>query len=126
MSYKKPNKQLKAFRIILFCSLVPPCKAFTPILAEAYMEWKEKGRSIEIVFISSDRDNNEFQGYYKDMPWLAVDLNNKDSIKQLKSAFDVKGIPFFVILDENGNVIDNQARASVTNYGPSVIVNWEK
>lgn len=104
----------------------PPCKAFTPILAEAYMEWKEKGRSIEIVFISSDRDDKEFQGYYNEMPWLAIELSNKDAVKLLKNRFDVKGIPFFVILDENGNVVDNQARASVTNYGPSAIVNWEK
>jgi nucleoredoxin len=30
------------------------------------------GQSIEIVYISSDRDDRSFQEYFAKMPWLAV------------------------------------------------------
>ena len=33
----------------------PPCRAFTPILKDAYEEYLKESCDIEIVFVSSDR-----------------------------------------------------------------------
>ena len=46
-------------------SWCPPCKQFTPKLATFYKQMKEegKGRSLEIIFISADRDVGSFQEY---------------------------------------------------------------
>ena len=30
------------------------------------------GKKIEIIFVSSDSDEDEFKEYYEDMPWTAV------------------------------------------------------
>ncbi|CAF3969106.1 unnamed protein product, partial [Rotaria sordida] len=50
----------------------PPCRNFTPILIEFYKKHAET-KKFEIIFISSDNDEDSFNEYYEDMPWLALD-----------------------------------------------------
>ena len=50
----------------------PPCQEFTPVFAELYNEINENGKVLEVVFISGDKTQEEFDKYYKDMPWLAL------------------------------------------------------
>ncbi len=43
----------------------PPCRGFTPILAEFYNDVKKRDASnLEIIFITSDRDEASFNDYY--------------------------------------------------------------
>ena len=49
----------------------PPCKAFSPILAQFYNQTFVKNH-LEIVFVSSDRDESSFGSYFGGMPWLAM------------------------------------------------------
>jgi nucleoredoxin len=42
-----------------------PCRGFTPELVKVYNELKEGGKAFEIVFISSDQDQETFDGYYR-------------------------------------------------------------
>jgi thiol-disulfide isomerase/thioredoxin len=46
----------------------PPCKSFTPLLIDFYNANKE---DLEIIFLSSDRDEESFNGYFGKMPWLS-------------------------------------------------------
>jgi nucleoredoxin len=57
----------------------PPCRMFTPQLADFYRKFKqtEAGSRLEIVFVSSDRDENAFKEYLADMPWLALPYSNR-------------------------------------------------
>ena len=50
----------------------PPCRGFTPKLAEWYVSMKAKRDDFEVVFVSSDRDEGSFNEYYHEMPWLAL------------------------------------------------------
>jgi peptide-N4-(N-acetyl-beta-glucosaminyl)asparagine amidase len=52
----------------------PPCRRFTPMLAELYSHLKEEfsTHGLEMVFVSSDRDESGFQQYFVSMPWIAV------------------------------------------------------
>ena len=52
----------------------PPCKAYTPKLAEFYKAFKksDKGKAFDIVFVSSDKDDEAFTEYYGTMPWKAL------------------------------------------------------
>lgn len=84
-------------------SWCPPCRGFTPTLIEAYNELSSKG-DLEIVFVSSDRDEDSFQGYFSKMPWLAIPNSEKDMIKSLGKEFSVMGIPHLVFLDKDGKV----------------------
>merc|ERR1719189_2563325 len=45
----------------------PPCKQFTPMLAQAYN--RQQGLACQVVFVSSDRDQGSWQSYYNEMPW---------------------------------------------------------
>jgi len=57
----------------------PPCRGFTPELAKFYNEMKKKvGDKLEIVFISSDRSEADWKGYFAEMPWLALPFSARD------------------------------------------------
>ena len=52
----------------------PPCRAFTPQLVQWYNRFKKSsnGSNFDIVFLSSDKTVEDFNEYFKEMPWYAV------------------------------------------------------
>jgi len=80
-----------------------PCRRFTPMLAEVYTHLKEEvapSHGLEIVFVSSDRDQGSFKQYYGTMPWTAVPFNHGRMLQaQISARYGVNGIPAFVVLD---------------------------
>lgn len=92
----------------------PPCRGFTPVLAEAYKELVAQGKPIQIVFVSSDRDQGQFDGYYNDMPWLALPFNERDAKTALCEKYGVSGIPCLVLLDAaTGELKTKDGRAEI-------------
>ncbi len=57
----------------------PPCRAFTPQLADWYKKVKAgpNGSKFEIVFVSSDRDEQSMKEYFGEMPWHAVPYDDR-------------------------------------------------
>lgn len=47
----------------------PPCKAFSPVLIDFYNTCKD---DLEVIYISSDRDDKSFGDYFGKMPWVAM------------------------------------------------------
>lgn len=92
----------------------PPCRGFTPKLSEQYKEhYKEKG--LEIVFVSSDRDQAAFDSYFGEQPWLALPFPDREAKERLSRRFKVQGIPTFVIVDPaTGSVINANGREAVS------------
>jgi len=89
----------------------PPCRGFTPKLAEFYKSGlKEK---MEIVFVSSDRDKEAFDEYFGEMPWLALPYEKRAEKDALSKAFGVSGIPSFVVINPDGTVITADGRSKV-------------
>merc|ERR1719362_1358602 len=84
-------------------------------LAERYNKLKEEGVKVEVIFISSDRDEDGFNGYYGDMPWLALPFNERDVKTKVNEKFGVSGIPTLVILNSDGSKSNAQGRAAVMN-----------
>lgn len=101
----------------------PPCRGFTPKLADHYKEWKKLGVSIEVVFVSSDRSEEEFNGYFSEMPWLAVPKNS-EAIGLLKKQYEISGIPTLIILDKSGKIIDAQADDTLNDLGGKALEKW--
>ena len=90
----------------------PPCRGFTPKLAEWYAKsLKEKG--LEIVFVSSDRDEKSFNEYFAEQPWLALPFSDRTKKAELSKQFKVQGIPTLVILNKDGTVITTKGRAAL-------------
>lgn len=92
----------------------PPCRTFASMLAEAYSELRDE--SFQIIFISTDRDEDEFRSSLEGMPWLAIPYADKTRY-DLSRIFDVKGIPRLVLLGPDGKVLKTDGRAMISSYG---------
>ena len=57
----------------------PPCKDFTPVLAEFYEELCQRGAPFEIVFVSCDTSEEDMMEYFTSMhgDWWAVPYDSK-------------------------------------------------
>lgn len=93
----------------------PPCRGFTPTLIETYNRIKnEQGKKLEIVFVSSDRDEASFRDYFGTMPWLAAAYEDRESKAELSKAFQVEGIPTLVFIDpKTGKILNKNGRMAV-------------
>lgn len=89
-----------------------PCRGFTPMLTEFYNYLKEDvapTHGLEVIFVSSDRNEAEFQQYYSSMPFKAVPFANRGLAQQLKTVFAVQGIPSLVVLDTlSGRIVTQE------------------
>ena len=58
----------------------PPCRGFTPNLGKFYENVKgsSNGDKFDIVFVSSDRDQEAFTEYLNDMPWWALPFERRE------------------------------------------------
>jgi len=111
-SIRGPGKVIGIYFSAHWC---PPCKGFTPKLAEAYKALKAQGKEFEIIFVSSDRSMQDFQSYFAEHPWIAIPQGDKrkDVLSQL---FEVEGIPTFVTIDgETGKTINANARGAISD-----------
>ncbi|KAL8161604.1 hypothetical protein V2J09_013093 [Rumex salicifolius] len=61
-----------------------PCCAFIPMLIEVYHEIKEEDEALEVIFITSDKDQECFDGFFATMPWLALPL---ERLKEIEAGF---------------------------------------
>ncbi|KAL3876104.1 hypothetical protein ACJMK2_033982 [Sinanodonta woodiana] len=94
----------------------PPCRGFTPVLAEFYKNIKasKKAGMLEIVFISSDRDQESFNDYYAEMPWKALSFSDRQRKELLCGKFGIRGIPSFILLNaKDGSVVVANGRENV-------------
>jgi len=103
------NKSVALYFSAHWC---PPCRSFTPMLAKAYKEHL-KGKDLEIIFVSSDRDERAFASYHKEMPWLALPFGDRARKGGLGSRFGVQGIPCLVLIDAKGNLVTKDGRGKV-------------
>ena len=71
----------------------------------------------EVVFVSSDRDEESFNAYFKKMPWLAFPFAESETRQSLKELFKVRGIPHLVILDGSGRVSTEEGVRIIYDYG---------
>ena len=46
-----------------------PCRAFTPLLASLYNRLNDRNVPFEVVFVSSDSNEEEWMSYFTSMPW---------------------------------------------------------
>eukprot|EP01017_Pseudomicrothorax_dubius_P018212 TRINITY_DN2022_c0_g1_i11.p1 TRINITY_DN2022_c0_g1~~TRINITY_DN2022_c0_g1_i11.p1 ORF type:complete len:263 (-),score=54.79 TRINITY_DN2022_c0_g1_i11:24-812(-) len=103
----------------------PPCRAFTPKLADFYKKVNASGKQLEIVFMSCDRDEGQFNSYFAEQPWLAVQYSSS-AREDLAEKYGVKGIPALFVMNADGTVARNEGRDDVAGKGPSAFEDWAK
>lgn len=96
----------------------PPCRSFTPVLVDFYNQVKALGPDeLEVVFVSSDQDQAQFDGYYASMTYTALPFDNRALKQKLGDKYGVRGIPTLIVLDgRDGHVVDAAARGSVSSH----------
>lgn len=81
----------------------PPCRSFTPELSEFYNKVNESEKRFEVIFISSDSSETEFNEYFAEMPWKALKFEQENR-EQIKNDHGVSGIPTLVIYRNTGSL----------------------
>ncbi|XP_077500609.1 nucleoredoxin-like protein 2 [Amblyomma americanum] len=103
----------------------PPCRNFTPTLAEAYREAKHEGLPIELVFVSSDRNSAEMVEYVKTShgDWLSLPYG--DVLQSvLKARYKVAGIPTLVVIKTDGALVCANGRPDVQAKASQAFKDW--
>merc|ERR1711923_320080 len=102
----------------------PPCRQFTPMLADFYGEVSEE---LEIVFVSSDRSPEDMTSYMKEShgDWLAVE-HNSTVANELKQEYGISGIPSLIVVKHDGTLVTKDGRSHVTGKPPAQAVkDWK-
>lgn len=83
-------------------------RQFSPQLVQWYNSLGPN-KTVELVFLSADHDENSFTSYYAGMPWLAVP-HDDDGREALMGYLRVQGIPRLAVLDgRTGRIIEENA-----------------
>jgi len=96
------------------------------VLAKAYEEAIKAGAKFELVFVSSDQDEEGFEEYFGSHPWKAVAFDNEKVRETLGQTHGIRGIPALVVLNSKGEVISKEGRAAVTKDKENAIIEWAK
>jgi len=81
------------------------------------MNAKSKTKNFEIVFVSSDRNEESFKEYFEEMPWCALSFKERTLKNNLSELYDVQGIPTLVLLTGNGELITKDGRSAISDLG---------
>lgn len=103
-------------------SWCPPCKAFTPKLVDFYNKTRSKHDNFELVYISSDSNEDAQEKYMVDyeMPWPAVKYG--DAKDKMVREYAGSGIPCLVVVDRDGNVLAD-SYVNGKYVGPTTVMN---
>ena len=110
-----PTTHLEEKRVFLYFSSerCVKCKSLTPQLVSLYFSQLAQ-KDIQLVFISSDLDEDTFHEYHDTMPWPAVPWKRRDLKEELCERFNVRRLPTLIGLDENFEEI---SRNDLTFHG---------
>lgn len=94
--------------IDVWATWCPPCKAEIPYLQE--LERKFHGKKIKFVSISIDNPNtkNKWKKMIADKQMSGIQLF-ADGDNSLMEAYQISGIPRFLLIDAKGNIINSNA-----------------
>uniref|UniRef100_T1JL93 Thioredoxin domain-containing protein n=1 Tax=Strigamia maritima TaxID=126957 RepID=T1JL93_STRMM len=105
----------------------PPCRLFTPTLAEFYASIKAKEQNFEMIFITSDRSDEAMKSYMLEChgDWLAVPYKLEEFREKLDEKFEIDGIPTLIIL-KDGEMVTNTGRWDVELKPDACYDHWAK
>ena len=105
----------------------PPCRKFTTSLKKNYEEANKSGtKQLEVIFCSSDGNEDAFVRNYNDMEWFAIDFNDQARKQSLSQLYGIMELPTLVILDRNGRVISLTGDKDLKEGTEKALENWEK
>ncbi|CAF1169914.1 unnamed protein product [Adineta steineri] len=128
-SNKTPTNQLNGKVVALYFSAhwCPPCRNFTPKLAEIFKDAKDEVKDkLDIVFVSCDEDEEGFNKYFNEMPWKALPFSERDRAKTLGEKFEVEGIPSLVVLSSSCEVLVADGVDEIRSASKDALLKWSE
>mmetsp|Transcript_34264 Transcript_34264/g.59984 ORF Transcript_34264/g.59984 Transcript_34264/m.59984 type:complete len:144 (+) Transcript_34264:2211-2642(+) len=122
-----PASSLNGIEFILIyfsASWCPPCRTFTPHLIDFYDAVNSNRKVLEVVLVTSDKEERKFTDYYRSMPWLAIPFSNQAKIETLENAYEVTSIPRLVLINSDGTLAVDSCIEDVKNLGAAALDNW--
>ena len=134
----------KAVALYFSAHWCPPCRRFTPILDDMYAEVNGDEQVLEVIFVSSDNDEQAQDAYMKEAhgDWLTISYDDpcREELKKIYGSFAGKeqvkfpgvqrrnGIPSLVVVNPDGSEVafGDAACSAVERQGPAVVEGWPK
>ena len=90
----------------------PPSRLFTQNLEQRlYSQEQVNGNalnehSVEVIFVTDDREENHFKRNFLKMPWYAIPFQDEHKKKSLTSRFSICQLPTLVVIEpKQGRII---------------------
>ena len=107
---------------LYFSSLFPAaCRYFTPDLIKTYAEVNKDKKRMEVVLLSLDKTEPEFNEYRLTLPWIAVPFRSA-KIKEVRDLFSVKYQPWVMLFSRAGVLIDEELYETMAFQGPHSVL----
>ena len=103
----------------------PPCKMFTGKLKKFYNEINADSKQLEIVWISGDEEEEEYDDYFEEMPWLAMPFEPEEEREDVSEKFNISSIPQLIVLNKDGSVKSKTGKKDVEDQGVGAFANWQ-
>ena len=94
----------------------PPCKMFNPKIINVYKEINEKAKKLELIYISGDQSEEDYNECIKSQPFLAIQYD-EDAAQQIFERYSINSIPSLIIIEKNTKVLIANGRERVTKEG---------
>lgn len=94
----------KYLLIDFWASWCPPCNAAAPELKRLYSEYSGKG--FEILGVSIDANEQAWKNKVAEKEFEWTNIISPDKGKEVSALYGFNSIPFFVLLDTEGNTIE--------------------
>lgn len=83
------------------------------MLSQFYDEVNRDGKKLEVIFVSSDQNEDAFKDYFGSMPWKATSFDVDRAA--IKTMHGVQGIPMLPLFKADGTKVSDNARMDVHN-----------
>jgi thiol-disulfide isomerase/thioredoxin len=94
--------------IDLWATWCGPCKAEIPFLKLIEKEYHGKKISFVSISVDSEKDHEKWKKMVKEKELTGIQLFSKED-KVFTDAYKLNGIPRFILIDPNGDIVDSNA-----------------
>lgn len=101
----------------------PPCRTFLTVLSDFYLSVNSPKKRLEIIHITSDKDEAGFNEHFEQAPWVCIPYSDQ-RIDALKHKFKIAGVPVLLVLNKDGTLANGIAKSDVETDGPSCFDHW--
>ena len=107
-TYTMKDFKGKVVYIDIWATWCGPCRKEMPHSKKLKEQFK--GKDVEFVYISTDKNKGAWEKFVTEKEMGGVQLYAGKAHSQIAKDYIVKGIPRFILIDKNGNIVNARAK----------------